>query len=547
MATLDDLVVALTAETASFKRDIGSATKALSDAVAKMEGRAAKLDGAFNKVGASLKRAFTAGAILGAVTALVRMEDALEVSAAHLKDVALQAQVSYEALQRLRFAADQNGSSAEDMDTALSKLTKSIGQAAGGSKELMRVFHALGLEDMIQKGASTEAVFYALADALSQVNRPAERTAIVLALMGKSAGSLTDMMGQGASAVHEMADALPLAALKSDELINKLDVSHDKTEKFKEILSGLGSIAAGVFVDMTVALAELYGWLEKAFKITEKAQAAWEGFASVVGGSIDNIVSVLGDADPFKQGPGARPQSPGDVLGAFGPSSSGVGAKTKPRRGIRSGEVGSLFAPDSEHHEKLARRIDLVTKRLTQQKVANDALAEAEQRRQQIEAQMNASQQQLGEAFADALTNVATGVERWNDALKGLLLQIAQAIIKMTILKALGLESGSNIGEGLLKTLFGRATGGGVSARSPYIVGERGPELFVPDGAGRIADARGGDAGRSVNIVQNFHGGITGADLFAAISYAKREMKAAVKPMMIDAQRRGGLAGAFGR
>jgi hypothetical protein len=34
-----------------------------------------------------------------------------------------------------------------------------------------------------------------------------------------------------------------------------------------------------------------------------------------------------------------------------------------------------------------------------------------------------------------------------------------------------------------------RATGGPVDAGTPYMVGEKGPELFVPSGYGRIVDA----------------------------------------------------------
>lgn len=51
-----------------------------------------------------------------------------------------------------------------------------------------------------------------------------------------------------------------------------------------------------------------------------------------------------------------------------------------------------------------------------------------------------------------------------------------------------GSSGGLNLGSmlGALLGLPGRATGGPVSANTPYIVGERGPEMFVPEGAGRI-------------------------------------------------------------
>lgn len=62
---------------------------------------------------------------------------------------------------------------------------------------------------------------------------------------------------------------------------------------------------------------------------------------------------------------------------------------------------------------------------------------------------------------------------------------------------------GSLIGQSLgsLLGLPGRATGGPVSPGRGYIVGERGPELFMPTSAGRIAsDAMGPGASRDVRV-----------------------------------------------
>ncbi|MGK2284712.1 phage tail tape measure C-terminal domain-containing protein [Pedomonas sp. V897] len=60
------------------------------------------------------------------------------------------------------------------------------------------------------------------------------------------------------------------------------------------------------------------------------------------------------------------------------------------------------------------------------------------------------------------------------------------------------------IGQGLqLFGLSGRASGGPVSEGRPYLVGERGPEVFVPEQAGRITPAWQGGAARVVNISIN--------------------------------------------
>ncbi len=68
-------------------------------------------------------------------------------------------------------------------------------------------------------------------------------------------------------------------------------------------------------------------------------------------------------------------------------------------------------------------------------------------------------------------------------------------------------------------SIDGRATGGSVSANVPYMVGEEGPELFVPDGSGEIIpNGRGGGA-PIINIYQQ--PGESGYDLAQRIG---REM-----------------------
>lgn len=56
---------------------------------------------------------------------------------------------------------------------------------------------------------------------------------------------------------------------------------------------------------------------------------------------------------------------------------------------------------------------------------------------------------------------------------------------------------------GLAGSIFGlpgRATGGPVAPGRGYVVGERGPELFVPTAAGRVEPSLGGGKGRDVNV-----------------------------------------------
>lgn len=74
----------------------------------------------------------------------------------------------------------------------------------------------------------------------------------------------------------------------------------------------------------------------------------------------------------------------------------------------------------------------------------------------------------------------------------------------------------------------GRAAGGAVSGDSPYIIGEAGPELFVPWTSGtvvpnhRIAQSVGGGGG--INMTMNFYGPATAADVRRAADDAGRRL-----------------------
>jgi hypothetical protein len=85
--------------------------------------------------------------------------------------------------------------------------------------------------------------------------------------------------------------------------------------------------------------------------------------------------------------------------------------------------------------------------------------------------------------------------------------EIASASLRALFNPAAG---GGGLGSGLLSGISslvaglfgapGRATGGPVSAGKAYVVGERGPELFVPPGGGRIEPVRAGRGDVRVSI-----------------------------------------------
>jgi tape measure domain-containing protein len=95
--------------------------------------------------------------------------------------------------------------------------------------------------------------------------------------------------------------------------------------------------------------------------------------------------------------------------------------------------------------------------------------------------------QGIGGAIESGLVNgisaAITGAQSLQNVLSNVLKDIGQMLISFGIRSLLG---GVNIG-GI--PLVGKAAGGPVTGNTPYMVGERGPELFVPGSSGTIVPA----------------------------------------------------------
>ena len=94
----------------------------------------------------------------------------------------------------------------------------------------------------------------------------------------------------------------------------------------------------------------------------------------------------------------------------------------------------------------------------------------------------------------------------------------------MGLLTLGGAQAGKGIGGFLLKAIGGaRANGGSVMAGTPYLVGEVGPELFVPNSKGSVMSNRDMMSGMSsgsnnMNLTGQFV--VKGTDLVLALDEA---------------------------
>lgn len=96
-----------------------------------------------------------------------------------------------------------------------------------------------------------------------------------------------------------------------------------------------------------------------------------------------------------------------------------------------------------------------------------------------------------------------------------------------------GMAGGLNSLIGAIFGLPGRATGGPVAPGRPYVVGERGPEMFVPTSAGRIetGGTMGGERNVNVSIRVVSPAGTSGPE---SLRRSSRQVAQAVRRALSD-------------
>lgn len=118
--------------------------------------------------------------------------------------------------------------------------------------------------------------------------------------------------------------------------------------------------------------------------------------------------------------------------------------------------------------------------------------------------------ERAGETIASALARAVRSGKTGFDDLKSVALKALNEIAGTALKGGIGALAGGPATGGLLGVassllsgvlgLPGRAGGGPVSPGAAYLVGERGPELFVPTSSGSIAPNRSTGAGRDIRV-----------------------------------------------
>jgi len=445
-------------------------------------------------------------------------------------------------------------SSMEGLNANAEKLKGQLTQTEQLARLKKDAFHAmageLGAVSSSMKGLNADAE--KLKDTLTQAEE--------LARLKKNAfHAMAGEMGAVSSAALE--------TLNAQEAINAA-LSAGDVDSFNKAMNE--ALEAGVRFSQTdlssvVAFAAKHGW-----SLAASLQAAW---AAVDGGNIVNANPSMGPG--FEGGGRNRDQI---VQATYQPTFSellanqskkgGGGDKKDPLEELRKQiELENELLGVSEAQARVIQALGMDRSKYSQVEInAITAEIEAYNQKQETIERTKEIMDTVKSSMEDAFMSMVDGTKSAKDAFKSMAAEIIKELYRVLVVQQLvngisgaigGIFGGSAapissprpMANPFLQT---RASGGPISANTPYLVGEKGPELVIPRHSGTVvnaaqtAQAMGSGSG-DVTVQNNIT--VTGSDaamVRTEIAKMIPQITNATKAAVIDAKQRGGqMAAAF--
>ena len=291
MATAVGLNMKMTADTSGLGRGMTRAEKLLQgiDKNARSSARSLRAIATIQIGGAVLKGLGSIAGTLNAVArSAVNYASGLASSIDETAKLAARTGIAVEALQGFQVAADLSG--VQNLESAIQRLTISIGDAASGVKEPQKAFARLGLDFEKLSRLAPETQFREVAAAFQGVGTQAEKAAIAADLFGRSGVELLPLFNSNLAEIEARAQRLGIVLGR--EQTAAIERMNDALSLVRKTLDGiLGQVLANI-ADVVTAITEEFLQFVEAFEGVNGAQG---------GNAIADFItqSVLNGIDGF--------------------------------------------------------------------------------------------------------------------------------------------------------------------------------------------------------------------------------------------------------
>ena len=215
------------------------------------------------KVGNAFKKmlpALTVTAIVGGFAAMTR--SAINM-ADEMTKAAQQVGVGVAELSRLRHAADLSGVSFDGLKSSIGIMNRNLVDLNGGGNAATKALAQMGIAARGTDGKvkSTTQIMTEMADVFQRMPDGAEKSALAMAVFGRSGAQLIPMLNQGADAIREvMGEADELGIVLDEETGRRAEAFNDNLTLLGRVVQGLGMQIASDMLPMLVSFTD---WLVK--------------------------------------------------------------------------------------------------------------------------------------------------------------------------------------------------------------------------------------------------------------------------------------------
>ena len=199
------------------------------------------------QIGGAIAAAFTVQQVTAFIGNVVE-------TANKVGDLSVKLGISTEAVQRFQFAAEQGGTTIDNVGRSIQTMNDKLSE---GGKGTIAALGQLGLDINKLRDSSPEQAFINIGDAIAGIENPMDRTRIAMELFGKSGSENIQMFLNGIKKVSDDTKVM------SEETIARLKDASDAWTRFKNSLvihtgEALGAVAKATssWKEMGIAIVE---------------------------------------------------------------------------------------------------------------------------------------------------------------------------------------------------------------------------------------------------------------------------------------------------
>jgi len=479
-------------------------------------------------------------------------------------------------LQQLQFAASQTGVTTAELNKGLERFSRSISEASTGIGVGKRSFEALGVTLAKSDGSlkSTDELLAEVADRFAQVKDPADRVRIAIDLFGRSGGGLVNTLKDGSAGLKALGEDFNAVTIQlTGPQASAVEEANDLFDKLGRTFASIGQqitsfllpALAGIAEMLTVQLLKAFSAstaglrsflnefvsLSNEFLGTDMAQFTFgvelEKQLNRIVFNLENVnngVQMLEDGTKRITVPIAQAAESMSVFDRTTESTATnltdlVQAAIKAKEAISAKTDVLLTIPVAAKPAvlSLSQMTDIL---LSMEPAIDDVDKSVDKMAMTMEDAKLRGVNNLENALVSLVTGATTAKDAFKDMARSILADLARIMIQQQITLPLAQSMGFNVSGA-------RAMGGPVTSGRPYLVGEKGPELFVPGRTGGIVpNNQMSGGGVTVNQTINLSTGVSDT-VRAEVLNMLPQIQNATTAAVLDTRRRGGgFATAFG-